>query len=49
MGLAPEVFRSNKMGVYEWQKEHSGRERPVYKFKDDDNVYTSTIATVGPV
>ena len=39
MGLAPEVFGSDLMGVYEWQEEHSGGERPVYKFKDDDNVY----------
>ena len=39
MGLAPEVFRSNNMGVYEWQEEHSGGERPVYKLKDGDKVY----------
>ena len=37
MGLAPEVYGSSLMGVYEWQEEHSGGERPVYKLKDDDD------------
>jgi len=39
MGLAPEVYRSIYMGVYEWQEEHSGGKRPVYKMQDDDDVY----------
>ena len=39
MGLAPEMNFSTYMGVYEWQEEHSGGERPVYKFKDDDDAY----------
>ena len=36
MGLAPDVYPSHMMGVYEWHEEHSGGERPVYKLKDDD-------------
>ena len=39
MGLALEAYRSNLMGVYEWQEEHSGGERPVYKLKDHDRYY----------
>ena len=39
MGLAPEVYRSNCMGIYEWQEEHSGGERPAYKLKDSDRYY----------
>ena len=39
MGLAPETCPSYLMGVYEWQEEHSGGERPVYKLKDHDDVY----------
>ena len=39
MGLAPEVYRSTYMGVYEWQEEHSGGERPVYKLQDNDDAY----------
>ena len=39
MGLAPETYPSQLMGVYEWQEEHSGGERPVYKLKDDDDCY----------
>ena len=39
IGLAPETFSSQYMGVYEWQEEHSGGERPVYKLKDDDDIY----------
>ena len=38
MGLASETYQSHLMGLYEWQEEHSGGERPVYKLKDDDNV-----------
>ena len=39
MGLASETFPSHLMGAYEWQKEHSGGERPVYKLQDNDNAY----------
>ena len=39
MGLASETHQSLLMGVYEWQEEHSGGERPVYKLKDDDTIY----------
>ena len=39
MGLAPGTYPFNAMGVYEWQEEHSGGERPVYKLKDDDDCY----------
>ena len=39
MGLAPEVYLADNMGVYEWQEEHSGGERPVYKLQDDDALY----------
>ena len=38
MGLAPEIYGSNLMGVYEWQEEHSGGDRPVYKLQDDFHI-----------
>ena len=39
MGIAPELYRATFMGVYEWQEEHSGGERPVYKLQGYDDAY----------